>query len=86
MVEVFREVRRVLRPDGTLWLILGVYSLRGKSFKTAALDFFVAGTVAAQIIDGTARPSLILVSFMAGTLAIGLVLELVERRINRVAA
>ena len=23
MVEVFREVRRVLRPDGTLWLNLG---------------------------------------------------------------
>jgi site-specific DNA-methyltransferase (adenine-specific) len=31
MVDVFREVRRVLRPDGTLWLNLGdVYAASGK--------------------------------------------------------
>lgn len=30
MVEVFREVRRVLRPDGTLWLNLGDSFLPGK--------------------------------------------------------
>lgn len=31
MVEIFREVRRTLRPDGTLWLNLGdSYAGRGK--------------------------------------------------------
>jgi len=31
MVEIFREVRRVLKPDGTLWLNLGDSYVSGKS-------------------------------------------------------
>lgn len=35
MVEVFREVRRVLRPDGTLWLNIGdSYAVRWGSLRT----------------------------------------------------
>ena len=30
MVDVFREVRRVLRPDGTLWLNIGDSYAAGK--------------------------------------------------------
>ena len=34
LVEVFREVRRALRPDGTLWLVLGdCYAGSGRGFK-----------------------------------------------------
>ena len=40
MVEVFREVRRVLRPDGTLWLNLGdAYTSGGRStFRSGASE------------------------------------------------
>lgn len=37
MVEVFREVRRVLRPDGTLWLNIGdSYSSGGRGYYDAS--------------------------------------------------
>jgi SAM-dependent methyltransferase len=44
VVEVLREVRRVLRPDGTLWLVIGdCYATGGGKAKRAvqhALDLF----------------------------------------------
>jgi DNA modification methylase len=56
MVEVFREVRRVLRPDGTLWLnlgdsyALGVGSARGKPYRrhAAVKSCLWAGTRSAK--------------------------------------
>lgn len=53
MVEVFREVRRVLRDDGTLWLNLGdSYAAdRGGSYQPAET---LAGGVSGRMPDGAA--------------------------------
>src|SRR5258708_44277 len=48
-VEIFREVRRVLRPDGTLWLNLG------DSYATSANGRSAADTKAAGKDDRTYR-------------------------------
>lgn len=52
MVEVFREVRRVLRDDGTLWLNLGdsYAANRGGTYQPAET---LAGGVSGRMPDGT---------------------------------
>jgi DNA modification methylase len=52
MVEVMREVRRVLRDDGTLWLNLGSTFSSGKQPNRSHNDALPCG------IDGTKRPDL----------------------------
>jgi site-specific DNA-methyltransferase (adenine-specific) len=42
LVGVFREVRRVLRPDGTLFLNIGDSYLAGTSFGTACIPWLLA--------------------------------------------
>jgi DNA modification methylase len=52
LVEVFREVRRVLRDDGTLWLNLGdsYAAARGGSYQPAET---LAGGVSGKTADGS---------------------------------
>jgi DNA modification methylase len=45
MVEVFREVRRVLRDDGTLWLNLGDSYNTSSGFSRASPEYFREGRV-----------------------------------------
>jgi DNA modification methylase len=45
MVEVFREVRRVLREDGTLWLNLGDSYNTTSGFSRASPEYFREGRV-----------------------------------------
>lgn len=57
MVDVFREVRRVLRDDGTLWLNLGdTYSAGGRGTSAHHLERMGAGTASAQAL-GTKKPT-----------------------------
>ena len=51
MVEVFREVRRVLRDDGTLWLNLGD-SYAAQRSGTAMPAETLAGGCGGQVVDG----------------------------------
>src|SRR5262249_61052427 len=49
MVEVFRQVRRVLRRDGTLWLNLGdSYATSGQAGPQTGLPFAGANSPAAM--------------------------------------
>ena len=44
LVGVFREVRRVLKSSGTLWLVMGdTYAGGGRGGGTRAWDYFVLG-------------------------------------------
>ncbi len=52
MVDVFREVRRVLRDDGTLWLNMGD-SYAG-SWGAQSRGNFTAGTMLATLSGGAA--------------------------------
>ncbi len=66
MIEVFREVRRVLRPDGTVWLNLGdsyagtpVGTFNGGGFKDSSarsggrdLSGISSGSKQSKIVDG----------------------------------
>jgi DNA modification methylase len=57
MVEVFREVRRVLRPDGVLWLNLGdSYSGTGKSGGGAQGQRWETAGAASDVGKGTWKP------------------------------
>jgi DNA modification methylase len=60
MVDIFREVKRVLRDDGTLWLNLGdTYSGSGKgSGGTAELQGKQKSNVGANFASGKKRPDL----------------------------
>ena len=45
MVKVFREVRRVLKPTGTLWLNLGDSYNNTSGFSRASADYFREGRI-----------------------------------------
>ena len=59
MVEVFREVRRVLRPDGTLWLNLGdSYTSGGRDYRDPGKSKMNGGGRVAGLTDkGTRAPT-----------------------------
>jgi DNA modification methylase len=53
MVDVFREVRRVLRPDGTLWLNLGDSYAAARSYQvTDSKHIDVGNTMPAKVPEG----------------------------------
>lgn len=56
MVEVFREVRRVLRPDGALWLNIGdSYAGSGRGGNPTAESSTLEGSLASQEASRPAR-------------------------------
>ena len=58
LVEVFREVRRVLRPDGTLWLNLGDSYVGGGSTTAYGQDprnFSASSTLQGKYTEGQAK-------------------------------
>ena len=57
MVEVFREVKRVLRPDGTLWMNLGdsYAGNRGNTTDKPGFDNKSAGVVGADLAIGISK-------------------------------
>lgn len=57
MVEVFREVRRVLRPDGTVWLNLGDSYVSGQGGRQSAVGE-LPPTIRRDRPDPKARPEL----------------------------
>ena len=58
MVEVFREVRRVLRADGTLWLNLGdSYAASGMGGNPAESEFRKQATNVGSLIPGRKPPA-----------------------------
>jgi len=56
MVQVFREVRRVLRDDGTLWLNLGDSYISGSTGSLSSKPSKMEGGRATQV-EGAKRPS-----------------------------
>ncbi len=55
LVEVFREVRRVLRGDGTLWLVLGDTYWNLSPIRTSSAGAFEKKYTGGNVADGTRR-------------------------------
>ena len=56
MVEVFREVRRVLRKDGTLWLNLGDAYAANRSYQVTDNKHIAVGNESAMVVTSGLKP------------------------------
>jgi DNA modification methylase len=66
MVEVFREVKRVLRDDGTLWLNLGDSYNNTSGFSRASPEYFREGRVGGSADKKTFKHSVIKTKDLCG--------------------
>ena len=72
LIEVFREVRRVLRDDGTLWVNYGdAYSAGGRGGNPGNNTSTLQGTTESQLQSKKARGSALPAGLHAGSVAAG---------------